>query len=44
LAFASVLIGIFVQLVCLFCFVLAGLGIVLSVQATKTPIWARLRA
>jgi putative membrane protein len=37
LAFASVLIDIFIQLVCLFCFVLAGLGIVLSV-AGQQPI------
>ena len=42
LAFASVLIDIFVQLVCLFCFVLAGLGIVLSLvgqqQVSATAI------
>jgi hypothetical protein len=35
LAFASVLIDIFIQLVCLFCFVLAGLGIVLSVAGQQ---------
>src|SRR5215471_15012348 len=39
LAFASVLIDIFIQLVCLFCFVLAGRGIVLSV-AGQQPISA----
>ena len=42
LAVASVLIDIFVQLVCLFCFVLAGLGIVLSLvgqqQVSATAI------
>jgi hypothetical protein len=42
LAFASVLVDIFVQLVCLFCFVLPGLGIVLSLvgrqQVSTTAI------
>jgi putative membrane protein len=42
LAFASVLVDIFVQLICLFCFVLAGLGIVLNLvgqqQVSTTAI------
>jgi hypothetical protein len=46
LAFASVLVDIFVQLVCLFCFVLPGLGIVLSLvgrqQVRNRPISHRV--
>src|SRR5215470_3261249 len=42
LAFASVLVDIFVHLICLFCFVLAGLGIVLNLvgqqQVSTTAI------